>query len=111
MNAYDPVAAAKQGAVYLDAVKPAWFREIDLKTLDLAEYNYCILGQCFDGFYNGLRKLVPDSMDKIDTSDQHPFALTFGFNVPTKQQGQGAFERLGLAWRAEIRRRRKNRKR
>ena len=112
MSAYDPVVAAKQGAVYLDTVKPEWFREIDLKTLALNDYEYCKLGQSFGGFNDGLIKLVPGVLDScIDPSDHHPFALSFGFNVPTKQQGQGAYERLGLAWRAEIRRRRKNRKR
>lgn len=112
MSVYDPVVAAKQGAVYLDTVRPAWFKEIDLPSLDLEDPDVCILGQCFNGFYNGLRSLIPDALD-YGTKElwDHPFALTFGFNVPEHHQDNGGFERLGLAWRAEIRRRRKNRKR
>ena len=109
MTAYNPAVAAAQGAVYLDTIRPSWFREIDLKTLDLDDPSQCILGQCFDDFWEGLRSLVPNTDNYV--SDQHPFALTFSFNVPVSRQTNGNYERLGLAWKAEIRRRRKNRKR
>ena len=109
MTAYNPAVAAAQGAVYLDTIRPMWFKEIDLKTLDLDDPSQCILGQCFDDFWDGLRILVPE-IDG-DVSSEHPFALTFGFNVPKSRQTDGNYERLGLAWKAEIRRRRKNRKR
>ena len=111
MSVYDPVATAKQGAVYMDAVRPAWFREIDLKTLDLAAYNYCILGQCFGSFYDGLQKIVGCVTGEAAISSEHPFAMAFGFNVPVARQSDGNYERLGLAWKAEIRKRRKKRKR
>lgn len=36
------------GALLLDRLRPNWFREIDLRTLNLSNGEFCMLGQLFD---------------------------------------------------------------
>lgn len=37
----------ERGAALLDEVRPGWFREIDVKKLDLSQATNCVLGQLY----------------------------------------------------------------
>lgn len=46
-----------KGIKLLDKVKPDWWKKIDLRTFDMGEANYCVLGQSFGNFFSGLKHL------------------------------------------------------
>lgn len=115
MAKWEPRKAAERGAVYLDAVKPDWFRCITLNTLQLSDNGTCVLGQCFGDYFNALTALVPAfngyDPDLVEEhANRRQFAETFGFQVPRPLEDRGGYERLGLAWKALIVRRRKTRR-
>ena len=111
---WDPSQRAAEGAAYLDIVKPSWFVDIDASELNLFSPDMCVLGQTFEGYYQGLRALLPEALvgpDNPALIDQHcpeenhakrKFAERFGFQVPRWYQDRGGYEHLGLAWKAEI---------
>jgi len=45
------------GAKALDDLRPGWFREVDIKTLDMTDGAKCVLGQLYDFYGNGLKEL------------------------------------------------------
>ncbi len=66
MNPY--IENVKRGAVLLDKERPGWRDEINLSTLDLADGCFCILGQVF-GYYSDGVWAVFD----VDPSDDDCF--------------------------------------
>lgn len=79
---------AAAGAAFLDVERPGWEREIDCATLDIATGKWCVLGQLYGGYGNGLSVLriaAPGLM---------------GFAVSAER------DELNEAWREEIARRR-----
>jgi hypothetical protein len=102
--------------LYLDAVKPQWARIINLNALRLEKSSQCVLGQCFGGYFSALNKLVPqEGVAQANSPESAPnqtaFAERFGFQVPEKYMNSGGYERLGLAWKAQIKVRRQTRSR
>src|SRR5262245_51450155 len=100
------VKAARKGARFLDKRVPGWFRKIRTRELDLSDPNVCILGQCFNGFSEGLAALLGEATwDTVDRDNK--FAVSHGFEVMSEDVYDGAYERLGLAWLPLIKERRK----
>ncbi len=102
----EAVAAAK-GAALLDKVNPGWFTTLDLTELYMQRSNQCILGHCYGDFYRGLAALRP-RLRRGGESQCH-FSRDYGFNAQLDSKGDaigGSYERLGLAWAAEIGKRR-----
>ena len=88
--------AVVRGALWLDAIRPDWFREISLRILDLTDPCTCILGQLYGE----------------ETSEQSGYTrgkIAFGAN-------EAAMARLGFngpgvlfstpLWKNEVRKRR-----
>ena len=75
----------KRGAEYLDEVRPGWAHEIDIKTLEMANYSLCILGQLdlWDAFM----------YDHPGESKQHGF---------TGSIGDVTYDTLQYCWLTEI---------
>ena len=46
-------AKVNAGAAFLSIVNPKWYKNIDLKRLNLAKMNVCVLGELYDGYENG----------------------------------------------------------
>ncbi len=47
----DAEARVTRGALYLDSVRPNWFKEIIVETLELKDPCCCIIGQLTGGWY------------------------------------------------------------
>lgn len=50
--------SAQKGAQLLDQIRPDWAREINLDTLNMIEGSYCVLGQLFGEFEDGMRQVM-----------------------------------------------------
>lgn len=85
-----------KGAALLDArpskVPADWRVKIDLDSLDLGSVQYCILGQLFDGYDNGLDALGLRDNDTVATD--HGFVSGYG----TIDEWVSSAE-LGQAWK------------
>lgn len=118
-TAEDAHIAVSRGAAWLDKRYPAWFKAINLHTLDLHSADYCVLGQTAD-------VLVPASSDDFVSvspyeaalmhfarKDQVRWAARYGFNLPKLQldefseraerEYQIYYEMLTIAWKVYIR--------
>lgn len=42
----------------LDDIKPDWYKDIDLDTIDMGDCNECLLGQLFGGYTDGIRTMI-----------------------------------------------------
>lgn len=98
MNEYIPTVAAAAGATVLDIVRPGWFRDIDLFTLDLSEPDFCILGQLW-GWEEGTRQ--------TDCHYEREKQNALGFDIPNRLYRSNfghdlMFELLTRAWKDEV---------
>lgn len=82
----------ERGAAVLDQNAPGWETKISLDHLDLANASYCVLGQVYGDYDNGLRELDGE----VET---HP--ARYGFLA----QGDEDYDSLTDKWRAFIARR------
>ena len=57
------MSPAEKGAALLDRVKPDWADKIDLDTFDLSSTIYCIIGQLYPRYHEGLEALGLDHND------------------------------------------------
>jgi len=48
------------GMALLDAKRPGWYKEVDLKTLNIDSCDKCVLGQLYGGYEEGVNKVFPD---------------------------------------------------
>lgn len=88
--------AAKAGAKWLDKNNPVWVEKIDLRTLRMDHGGFCILGQCYGGYFDALNSLKPNDADHDER-----WARAHGFNCLLTSAGRdknGSYERLALAW-------------
>ena len=73
------------GVAWLDKRKPGWRTEIDLKTLDVSDCDYCVLGQVFGHYADGLafasrkKDSSTASSKQIEWSHAHGFAGLPGY--------------------------------
>lgn len=90
-----------RGAELLDRVKPEWFTLIDLGTLDMALPRYCILGQLYGNYWDGLELL--ELTGTRDVQAYYGFDLEFfpcaGF---TALEAAPAWAVLQDEWKAVI---------
>lgn len=93
----------EQGAKLLDGFRPAWYKHINLDTLNLSDTRYCIVGQLADGFYS-YSELVDILWANDDRyADNEEFAITHGFdfNVRT-HESRWIWDYLRERWILEI---------
>lgn len=62
-----------QGATLLDRKNPDWFRQINVKTLDLNSTRNCVLGQLYGDFLVGVRQIEFSSIWK---TSRHGFVCS-----------------------------------
>lgn len=58
MTAEEARERVNRGAALLDQRRPGWAGELDLNTLHMASCDSCVLGQLFDGYFIGTRRLA-----------------------------------------------------
>lgn len=89
--------AVERGSGLLDREKEDWFTPqcLDTGTLDLININNCVLGQNYEGYYNGLSVL--------DLRGEG--ACINGFSLPGRATGE-SWTRLTAAWIAVVDKRR-----
>lgn len=82
---------ARSGAKFLDSQpQPVDWRSVDPDTLDMSNYQYCLLGKVF-GSYNTGRCVLGLSVN---------LALSYGFEVdPYGSNRLADYERLNRAWK------------
>ena len=81
-------ANVRRGEAFLDEHVPGWRDQVDPYTLDLANCHWCVLGQVFGDYDDGLALLG------LTTKD----AQRLGFY----RWGRQTFDRLTEAWRRVI---------
>jgi hypothetical protein len=72
--------SVQNGIALLDAERPGWRSEIDLKMLDIAQSDTCVLGQLYDGFANGVNELEL----LTEKMDEYGFSTPYSYKVLTK---------------------------
>lgn len=101
-------AAAARGAEWLDKTCPTWASEIVLERLNLAQIDFCMLGQtgtCITGERNADYFTVLRSISN-DEEEQDAWATERGFKAPFDfRDGIVRYEMLTIAWREIIRER------
>ena len=82
------------GAARLDGDEPGWADRVEPLTLDMGHCTYCVLGQLYQRFDDGLDALGLDGAR----------ACALGFDVAVRSAV--SYGQLTQLWRAEIARRR-----
>lgn len=96
-----------RGAAYLDEVDPGWHHRVDPASLELADGQFCVLGQLHGDFRLGLGRAHLINLSSAPRASLSP--VTHGFqcvqNVSDAWQERD-YQRLTRAWRAAVRERR-----
>lgn len=58
-----------RGATYLDRVRPGWYNEIDVKTLEINDCHECVVGQLTKGWHPSKLGILGDEV------------ISYGFNL------------------------------
>lgn len=86
----DLVSRVARGVALLDAKVPGWWKEIDIKELDLSANSACVVGQLaiksmlngpLDGYYGGIGKLFPKEAAKDDKIKNPTIPVSVGPEV------------------------------
>lgn len=92
VNIEELAANANRGAELLDEVRPGWAIEIDLTTLDMASADYCVLGQLYGEYDDGLFELELTGNEQSEN----------GFNSPDWANFTESCRVLTPLWKAQI---------
>lgn len=100
-------ACARRGIALLDAKRPGWQSKIDVASLDLSHGNFCILGQVFGSYQQGLTDLwdiTPDFVELPDgvTDAEHRTIMAHGFVTNIDYVELGQVWKALLAERADV---------
>lgn len=95
-------AAVEKGARRLDQRRPNWYRDIDLRTLDMDDGCLCICGQLYgEGFSRtALAKIIGGWVNRLGFS-YFRLAGNYGFVVPTVAEewaNSGGYGRNRVIW-------------
>lgn len=63
----------------LDTLKPGWRSDVDMHTVDMGSHRYCILGQVFGEFSNGMREFKIQAREDGVLTDAYGTTEYFGF--------------------------------
>lgn len=97
VTVYDPPEImVRNGAEVLDEKKPGWHKEVAVDELEILCSNYCILGQVYGHYVDGLDALGID-MDE---------SWMYGFYGPHGGGPPGYYDELEELWVKEITERR-----
>ena len=93
-------ARVRRGGTLLDKKVPGWYREIALRAnggvhidVSMSDPKFCILGQMFSNYWDGLEPL---GLRSADSSIEYGFEKRSGFD------NYGEYELLSLAWEKEV---------
>jgi len=60
------------GAAFLTAIKPKWYKKIDVKELDLQDGGTCVLGEMYGWYEDGLAELgISEEQAKVLGFTEH----------------------------------------
>lgn len=97
VTVYDPAEIkVRNGANLLDEKKPGWYREVAVDELEILCCNYCVLGQVYGHFMDGVLELNVDIHD----------AWMYGFAGIPGSVPHGYYDELEELWVKEITERR-----
>lgn len=73
-----------RGMALLDDQEPGWYKKISLKELALGSTSYCVLGQVYGDFDDGIRQLFDgDEHDGVySETGPYKFVRSHGFDLP-----------------------------
>ena len=87
---------ALRGAKLLDEKSPGWAKRVHLRSIDMSDPFYCVLGQRYGTYSDGLLELNLESREEIS----HGFLVSFSERVLF-----GGWDKLQAAWIALIKER------
>ena len=94
-----PSQCVRRGVAWLSAIRPRWYREINLERLDLATCDDCVLGQLF-GDYNDAEQIFGSDATQLGALGMN---IDYRFDQPHADETQ-EFNRLTALWKRAIRR-------
>ncbi len=101
---WSPESAAANGAVWLDEIRPDWWRQIDADRLELGDGCRCVLGQLHGNYDDGVATLDlgngPPLMLGSDDWNPEARVCRLGFFDPVDEECD--WVALTAAWRTEI---------
>lgn len=92
----DLCEAARRGAAFLDEVAPRWVKRVRIRSLDLGDCYFCVLGQLHGSYGDGIDRYADEDLGRR--------AVEFGFSLPIGRES--AYHELTRCWKDEIRQRR-----
>jgi len=90
---------AERGANLLDSILPEWETMINIALLDIRRCSYCVLGQVYDNYIRGCRKVGIYRFDKSVFGKP----VSHGFLVATDSVRSA--RKIETAWKLEINKR------
>lgn len=101
MNYGTMAERVNRGIEWLDEVAPEWRDRIDLRTLDLADYHWCVIAQVAGGeFVKGWEALNGD----LSSNDRERQTM-LGFDISRNEYYEGSekyYGDLNVAWREAL---------
>lgn len=106
-----------RGVAWLDNTAPGWRDLIDVDTVDLVDYDACVLGQVFraegcaegtTGYDYAVTHLFDDLASWRQTANEHGFSLStvaarrYRHTDDTGHASEGAWSLLTDVWRREL---------
>ena len=82
------------GAQFLDRRVPYWYRDINRQTLDVGDYEKCLMGQLF-GTYN-------IGCEMLNITEKDAFAFGFWSGMCNKSKREKRYRKLAIEWRERI---------
>lgn len=89
----------ERGAALLDEHRPAWWRSVVFRDLEMWSCSKCVLGQVYGRFGDGLDDLWPSGWNDEET-------FQAGFDLPLPRE-LADWDRLADLWREQVRIRRR----
>lgn len=88
------------GAALLDERLPGWSEQVEIEELNMVSGAYCVLGQVFGDYLDGVADLWESAMNDVHRTD---LAIEHGFDT---EGGNDDYELLRAEWTEQVARRR-----
>lgn len=83
--------SAARGAQLLDKIEPGWFNHINVGNLDISSGSFCILGQLYGTYEQGIDHHLPGEISAYNSAN-------WGFCLGRNE----SYADLDMAWLSEI---------
>jgi len=88
------------GIQWLNSIEPGWKNLVNINKIDMANIEFCILGQIFGNYKIGCEKLVPG----ISRKDAYETIIFYGFTLSAEDHYVLKWRLLKEEWIKQIKR-------